>query len=446
MSIFQKLNPSQELKNKDINQLIDFFYKMCNQISSRYKNQLLILIDSLQDMNVDKTLILASNNNYNNNNNNPSNAGVNLFLNDQISWLFREQLPPRVHLIVSIKRSSHNTFPNENASNNSININTVPLFLHYFNEKLSNETENYLFELPIQLKKTEAHEINNYITNELSRHDRKLKEDQIQDLVAKIFFSNSSMNQSMKQHSTEGNNNNITLSSASFLSSNFDEKNTVFFMNLLCKELISSNKMNNNAEALLLKNDDNYIFPTGLESFLRQKFDYLETKFNLKTLKSIFNYITAARNGITEMELIDLLSCNNEFFSHYYSNTDLPRILRFPIYQWLLIKYQLNDLLCTKFMDNKVTLCWSHDCVKKFMKQRYFSKSEQMRSCHKDLANYFLESFVETKPLVNMNRNMQIRDEEGRRYISQQPLLYSEIKYNNRRLSELWYHLMNSGI
>lgn len=60
-------------------------------------------------------------------------------------------------------------------------------------------------------------------------------------------------------------------------------------------------------------------------------------------------------------------------------------------------------------MDNKVTFCWSSDCVKKMMKQKYFNKVDQIRTCHKDIANYYLESFVETKPLVDMNKNMQIR-------------------------------------
>jgi hypothetical protein len=96
-------------------------------------------------------------------------------------------------------------------------------------------------------------------------------------------------------------------------------------------------------------------------------------------------------------------------------------------------------------MDNKITYCWSNDCVKKFMKQKYFNKVETIRACHKDIANYFLESFVETKPLVDMSKNMQIRDEDGKRFVCQQPLLYSHFMYNLRRLSELWYHLMNSG-
>ena len=59
-------------------------------------------------------------------------------------------------------------------------------------------------------------------------------------------------------------------------------------------------------------------------------------------LGCIYNYITAAHNGITEVELLDLLSCNNEFFSEFYSNTELPSILRFPIYLWILIKNNLG--------------------------------------------------------------------------------------------------------
>jgi hypothetical protein len=103
-------------------------------------------------------------------------------------------------------------------------------------------------------------------------------------------------------------------------------------------------------------------------------------------------------------------------------------------------------MLTQKYMDNKITYSWSYDCIKKIMKQTYFNKVDIIRSCHKDIANYFLESFVLTKPLVDMNKNLQIRDEDGRRYVCQQPLLYSQFLYNFRRLNELWYHLMNSGI
>ena len=69
---------------------------------------------------------------------------------------------------------------------------------------------------------------------------------------------------------------------------------------------------------------------------------------------------------------------------------------------------------------------------------------EDIKQTHKDLAELFLDTWVGNKPLVSSPRNLQIID-TGCRYVCQQPLLYSEIKYNQRRLHELWYHLLQSG-
>ena len=79
------------------------------------------------------------------------------------------------------------------------------------------------------------------------------------------------------------------------------------------------------------------------------------------------------------------------------------------------------------------------------MKNKFLQNIDQIRLTHKDMVNYFLESFIDSKPLIDLNQNLQIRNEEGKRFVAQQPLLYSETNYNYRRLSELWYHLMNSG-
>jgi hypothetical protein len=43
------------------------------------------------------------------------------------------------------------------------------------------------------------------------------------------------------------------------------------------------------------------------------------------------------------------------------------------------------------------------------MKQKYLKKVEDIRSAHRDIANYFLEAFIESKPLVDITRNIQIR-------------------------------------
>ncbi|CAF0993322.1 unnamed protein product [Adineta steineri] len=150
------------------------------------------------------------------------------------------------------------------------------------------------------------------------------------------------------------------------------------------------------------------------------------------------------KNPLSEIELLDILSCNNEFFLEYYSK-DLPKYLRFPPSLWIAIKYMLGPLLTERYFDLKVVICWSHSFIRRHMKQKYLKRVEDIRIAHRDIANYFLEAFIESKPLIDMNRNVQIRGDNGRRFILQQPLLYSEVAYNYRRLSELWYQLMHSG-
>ena len=43
------------------------------------------------------------------------------------------------------------------------------------------------------------------------------------------------------------------------------------------------------------------------------------------------------------------------------------------------------------------------------MKQKYLKKVEDIRVAHRDIASYFLESFIESKPLVDVDRSIQIR-------------------------------------
>ena len=76
--------------------------------------------------------------------------------------------------------------------------------------------------------------------------------------------------------------------------------------------------------------------------------------------------------------------------------------------------------------------------------KRYRQRLDSIKLCHKDIAEHFLETWLDNKPMFVPERGVQIID-TGCRFVSQQPLLYSETAYNLRRLSELWYQLLNSG-
>lgn len=69
----------------------------------------------------------------------------------------------------------------------------------------------------------------------------------------------------------------------------------------------------------------------------------------------------------------------------------------------------LGPLLSERYLDLKVFICWSHTFIRRHMKQKYLKRVEDIRIAHRDIANYFLEAFIESKPLIDMNRNVQIR-------------------------------------
>ena len=96
-------------------------------------------------------------------------------------------------------------------------------------------------------------------------------------------------------------------------------------------------------------------------------------------------------------------------------------------------------------IDNKLLLRWAHHLVSQVAHQRYYVRTEDIKQGHKDIADLFLDTWVGNKPMVIPSRDIQIID-TGCRYIMQQPLLYSETKYNHRKLNELWYQLLRTGL
>ena len=260
MCVVLSLDPIKEVKNKDIMQLINFFYTSCEQIAKEGR-QLLILVDGLQDINVDKNLLKES-----------------LYTNNQISWLFNKVLPPGVHLIVSVKRqissikvdgdellpkrSSKNALRIVNGDSKEESTTSfvpqtpiiVSFFLNSYNEKIPADAETCLFEFPYNFKKINANEITaKYFRNQLEKYDRTISEKWLQSIVV------ASMNQPL---STEGNSN-----PQPTVATGDSNQISFLYLNLLIKEILSANPLNNNLKHLLNEND----FPKDLESLIKFK-------------------------------------------------------------------------------------------------------------------------------------------------------------------------------
>lgn len=64
---------------------------------------------------------------------------------------------------------------------------------------------------------------------------------------------------------------------------------------------------------------------------------------------------------------------------------------------------------------------------------------------HKDLANIFMERWNTKNPFVDYDDLTKVTEDVDR-ILTPQPLVYNDVMYNLRKLHELWFHLLKSGI
>lgn len=76
---------------------------------------------------------------------------------------------------------------------------------------------------------------------------------------------------------------------------------------------------------------------TCLEDVLHNVFNEAEERFGSTIIGAITRYITSGYHGVTEMELLDLLSANNDVMLLIYP-FDIPPVVRFPLWLWLCIR------------------------------------------------------------------------------------------------------------
>ena len=110
--------------------------------------------------------------------------------------------------------------------------------------------------------------------------------------------------------------------------------------------------------------------PKSLDALVQSKFDRLEKKYGYEMISQIARYFISCWHGLTEMELMDILSCNNTLLLKVFL-VSLPPILRFPFYLWSELRQELGCLLVEQHTDNKTLLVWSHSCMQHIAGQRY---------------------------------------------------------------------------
>ena len=101
-------------------------------------------------------------------------------------------------------------------------------------------------------------------------------------------------------------------------------------------------------------------------------------------------YLAAGKNGLTEDELLDVLSENNDVVQDLSKRSpESPRVDRLPVIVWSRLFADLRPYMTTRRADGTVVMDFYHRQVGEAVWKRYLSDEEGLVHAHQHLADYF---------------------------------------------------------
>lgn len=124
---------------------------------------------------------------------------------------------------------------------------------------------------------------------------------------------------------------------------------------------------------------------------IRLLFERLERKHGKTLTSHALGYLTAARNGLTENELEDALSLDDEVMDDVYQYWDPPveGVIRLPNLLWARIRQDIDEFLTERQSDGKTVISWYHRQFWETAQTRYLSDRHEKQSRHALLSEYF---------------------------------------------------------
>ncbi|KAK9887312.1 hypothetical protein WA026_021621 [Henosepilachna vigintioctopunctata] len=202
------------------------------------------------------------------------------------------------------------------------------------------------------------------------------------------------------------------------------------------------------------KSGDTHLANTVMDSIM-MLFERIEKQHGRILVFHALAYITAAKSGLSESELEDLISLDDKVLDDVYQY-HLPPVRRIPPLLWTRIRNDLPNYLSEREADGVSVMNWYHRQFRDAAKERYFKNMNMATYFHSMIADYFLGIWGGGVPKPFKYTEIQrhrfnLTDKEGvaDRKVPVQPLVfYSKdgkvSRYNLRKFGELPFHLVRS--
>ncbi len=190
--------------------------------------------------------------------------------------------------------------------------------------------------------------------------------------------------------------------------------------------------------------------------FINDYFRKLERNYGEILVTRMISYISAAKNGLTETELLDILSLDEEVLNEVFE-VRLPPIRRLPGGLFVRILNDLKNYLRRTNADGYIIMTFIHNIVYGVAKDTYLKDDSATVKIHSLMADYFLGIWADKpKPFRYSHQQVtrfKLQDKEysSLRYVQSQPYIFLEknqetnMAYNNRKVIELPYHLIKAN-
>ncbi|XP_077187495.1 NACHT domain- and WD repeat-containing protein 1 [Paroedura picta] len=173
---------------------------------------------------------------------------------------------------------------------------------------------------------------------------------------------------------------------------------------------------------------------------------FLEQAHGPVLVKRALSYLACSRSGLSEAELKDVLSLDNEVLAEIYQLRPPPSraVLRVPPLPWAQLRQDLAQWLEEKWADGFLLVGFGHREFSEVVQGRYLLAPEERARCHLILADFFRGtwSWGMKKPVELPSSSKPVSLD---RKVTPQPLWFSSTKANQRKLSELPFHLLQAG-
>ncbi|XP_046986255.1 NACHT and WD repeat domain-containing protein 2 [Schistocerca americana] len=202
------------------------------------------------------------------------------------------------------------------------------------------------------------------------------------------------------------------------------------------------------------KPQETHLASTVMDSIM-MLFERIEKQHGRILVFHALAYITAAKSGLSESELEDLISLDDKVLDDVYQY-HLPPVRRIPPLLWTRIRNDLPNYLSEREADGVSVMNWYHRQFRDTAKERYFKNMNMAFYFHSSIADYYLGIWGGGNPKpfkyteIQRHRfNLTEKEGSADRKVPIQPLVFyskdgNVSRYNLRKFGELPFHLVRS--